>query len=112
MRQADLTEKKVSWQQALDAVCELNRSNQKKSWRLPTINELESLVDADQHSPALPNNHPFTSLQEGYWSSTTSFFETDWAWVLYMKKGACGVGYKPNSTFYVWPVTETVDNDR
>ncbi|HHD64762.1 MAG TPA: DUF1566 domain-containing protein, partial [Desulfobulbaceae bacterium] len=50
------------------------------------------------------------SLQEGYWSSTTSFFETDWAWVLYMKKGACGVGYKPDATFHVWPVTEAVDS--
>ncbi|HHD64169.1 MAG TPA: DUF1566 domain-containing protein, partial [Desulfobulbaceae bacterium] len=111
MEQADLTEKKVRWQQALDAIRELNRSDQsRKSWRLPTINELESLVDTDRHSPALPSNHPFTSLQEGYWASTTSFFETDWAWVLYMKKGACGVGYKPDATFHVWPVTEAVDS--
>jgi len=47
------------------------------------------------------------SLREGYWSSTTSFFETDWAWVLYLEKGACGVGHKPGKTFHVWPVCRT-----
>ena len=97
--------RQVSWQQALDTVKDLNKS-QPGNWRLPTINELESLVAANAHSPALPENHPFTNLQEGYWSSTTSYFETDWAWVLYMEKGACGVGYKPDATFFVWPVTD------
>lgn len=103
---ADVTRKPVNWQQALDTVQHLNDMCWKgiTSWRLPNINELESLVDCAAHSPALPNNHPFTELQEGYWSSTTSYFETDWAWVLYLKKGACGVGYKPGETFFVWPV--------
>ena len=104
LQRADLCGQPVSWQQALDKVCTLNKSKQQNHWRLPTINELESLVDASRHTPALPQSHPFTSLQEGYWSSTTSYFETDWAWVLYMIKGACGVGYKPDATFFVWPV--------
>lgn len=105
LQQTDLHTGKVSWQQALEAVKAL-KASQPGNWRLPTINELESLVDADAHSPALSKNHPFTNLQEGYWSSTTSSFETDWAWVLYMEKGACGVGYKPDSTFFIWPVTD------
>mgnify|MGYP002870248384 CR=1 FL=1 len=68
------------------------------------INELESLVDASAHSPALSPGHPFTDLQQAYWSSTTSAFETDWAYVLYMHKGAVGVGYKKNRDFALWPV--------
>lgn len=105
-RQADLSAGPVSWQQALDLVRDLNRSRFAgiDHWRLPNINELESLVDSASHSPALPADHPFISLQEGYWSSTTSYFETDWAWVLYLVKGACGVGHKPGKTFAVWPV--------
>ncbi len=105
LQHADLNPGKVSWRQALEEIGNLNAS-QPGNWRLPTINELESLVDADAHTPALPKNHPFISLQEGYWSSTTSSFETDWAWVLYMEKGACGVGYKADSTFFIWPVTD------
>ena len=104
LQDTDLCQGPVNWQQALEAVRRFAEHSTYKDWRLPTINELESLVDADHHSPALPQGHPFTALQEGYWSSTTSFFETDWAWVLYMIKGACGVGYKPGRTFFVWPV--------
>ncbi len=104
-QQATVAAGKVCWKQALEAVKELSVSRP-GNWRLPTINELESLVDAAHHSPALPKEHPFHHLHEGYWSSTTSFFETDWAWVLYLDKGACGVGYKPDATFWAWPVTE------
>jgi uncharacterized protein DUF1566 len=43
----------------------------RKAWRLPSIAELVSLVDQTQNSPALPTNHPFTRLQEIYWSATT-----------------------------------------
>ena len=98
--------RELTWQQALDLVVELNSSQylDRTDWHLPTINELESLIDAEQHTPALSADHPFTGLRDGYWSSTTSFFETDWAWVLYLDKGACGVGYKPDPTFSVWPV--------
>ncbi len=91
----------VNWQEALDLAQRLTGG---KDWRLPNINELESLVDASAHSPALPQGHPFTGLMDGYWSSTTSFFEPDWAYVLYMRKGAVGVGYKPGVEFYTWPV--------
>ncbi len=91
----------VNWQQALDMVQQLKGGNE---WRLPNINELESLVDASAHSPALPSGHPFTGLEDGYWSSTTSFFEPDWGYVLYLRKGAVGVGCKPGPEFRVWPV--------
>ncbi|MDD3814361.1 MAG: DUF1566 domain-containing protein [Desulfocapsaceae bacterium] len=106
-RGANVTQQAVTWDEALQAIRELNREGYGgvSNWRLPNINELESLVDCRSHSPALSIGHPFEETQEGYWSSTTSFFETDWAWVLYLHKGACGVGYKPGKTFYVWPVT-------
>ncbi|WP_241667430.1 DUF1566 domain-containing protein [Pseudodesulfovibrio senegalensis] len=91
------------WQDALNAVQKLNRDSD-IVWRLPDINELESLVDASQSSPALPSGHPFARTAEAYWSSTTSFYETDWAYVLYMHKGAVGVGFKQKPEFNCWPV--------
>jgi hypothetical protein len=90
----------LNWEQALEAVLNIRGKN----WRLPNINELESLVDASAHSPALPRDHPFATPAEGYWSSTTSIFEPDWAYVLYLHKGAVGVGFKPGPEFSVWPV--------
>ena len=105
-RQADLTKGPVTWLEALERVAAWNKQHHSAdlAWQLPTINELASLVDCDSHSPALPADHPFIGLQDGYWSATTSFFECDWAWVLYLDKGACGVGHKPGRTFFVWPV--------
>ena len=105
-RRADPDGEPVAWQEALDRVSAWNdeHGTAQLVWRLPTINELASLVDCDAHSPALPDGHPFIGLQDGYWSATTSFFECDWAWVLYLDKGACGVGHKPGRTFFLWPV--------
>ena len=105
-RHADATGKPVHWEEALAAVAAWSHemASPELVWRLPTMNELASLVDCGTHSPALPEGHPFTGLQPGYWASTTSFFATEWAWVLYLDKGACGVGYKAEPTFYAWPV--------
>ncbi len=102
MRRADLTGEPVSWTEALAAVAALNRGAGSGKWRLPNINELESLVDCDTHGPALSPGHPFEAVRSGYWSSTTSLFESDWAWALYMEKGAVGVGQKRGRHFHVW----------
>ena len=103
---ANYFKKLLTWQEALQAVQQLNQAEVggRRDWRLPSINALESLVDCSRHSPALPENHPFINVQDVYWSATTSFFETDWAWALYLHKGALGVGHKPAPHFNVWPV--------
>jgi hypothetical protein len=108
LQKADLSEKKVTWAEALQMVAAMNngRNGRKETWRLPNINELESLVDCSIHNPALEVGHPFSQLRDVYWSSTTSFFEPDWAWALYLNKGALGVGYKKKPEFFVWPVCD------
>ena len=104
-RSANLAGRFVPWRQALDMAADLS-AREGLAWRLPTINELESLVDASRHSPALPADHPFQAVPEACWSSTTSFFEPDWAYCLYFHKGAVGVGYKPNPEFAAWLVRD------
>jgi hypothetical protein len=96
----------LDWKSAFDLVEKMNREWKYgyNDWRLPSIVELESLTDMSRHSPALPVDHLFINVQEFYWSSTTSMYDTHYAWVLYMKDGAVGVGYKPLSEFYLWPV--------
>jgi Protein of unknown function (DUF1566) len=106
-QQANLTPKPVSWERALAAVEKLNQQGGVKRWRLPNINELESLVDCGHADPALPQDTPFKDLRDFYWSSTTSLFEPDWAWALYLEKGAVGVGQKSGPHFYVWPVCDS-----
>jgi hypothetical protein len=103
---AHLTPKTVDWESALDTIKRINedRAFGYGNWRLPNIRELESLIDAGFHSPALPHGHPFRDVGDYYWSSTTSTYDPRYAWVLYMEDGSVGVGYKPNSSFFAWAV--------
>jgi Protein of unknown function (DUF1566) len=106
LQDADVSSRTMDWAESLDFVknFDLDLPESFSNWRLPTINELESLVDSSRHTPALPLNHPFQKVRDVYWSSTTSFFESDWAWALYLYKGATGVGFKKEKGFHLWPV--------
>jgi hypothetical protein len=99
-RDADPLGTPHSWEDARRAVAALDDGG----WRLPDINELESLVDASAHSPALPPGHPFVNVREAYWSATLSGYEPGWAFCLYLHKGAVGVGHLPGPEFAAWPV--------
>ncbi len=104
-RQAEAVADRTDWEGALASVHGVgDRKSGERRWRLPTINELESLVDASRHDPALPSPHPFRGVQESYWSSTTSSLDPEWAMVLHLNRGAIGVGYKRDRRFWAWPV--------
>ena len=111
LQDADVSPGTMNWREALYYVKNLEVPLPETSmrWRLPTINELESLVDCSRHSPALPVEHPFENVRDTYWSSTSSFFEPAWAWALYLHKGATGVGFKQEAGFHLWPVASQVD---
>ena len=105
-RNADPLGRSLPWKEALAAVDELNRAalDRATDWRMPNIRELESLVDLQADSPALPAGHPFTNVRDVYWSSTTSVYEARYAWALYSRDGMVGVGFKPDTGFHLWPV--------
>ena len=57
----------------------------RKGWRVPTIEELASLVDTSQGSPttpALPAGHPFNVLATPHWSATTNASDANRAWAV------------------------------
>ncbi len=106
-RKADLAGP-LLWEEALASVAELNRRANPGRWRLPNLNELESLVDAKAARPALTAGHPFGNVRDVllYWSSTASLYQPDWAWALYLDKGAAGVGHKTDARFHAWAVAD------
>ena len=106
LKNANIFKDTVDWKTAFDLLSKMDKESTSgyNDWRLPNIVELESLIDSGRHSPALPVDHRFTDVQSYYWSSTTSMYETNYAWVLYITDGAVGVGHKPLSEFYLWPV--------
>ena len=57
-------------------------------WRLPTVQELVTLVDYSRHHPAI---HPiFATAADGYWSSTTVATFPSYAWLVYFGGGDVG----------------------
>jgi len=60
------------WYHAV-AYCYRKSDVGRMGWRLPTIEELTSLLDPSKGNElALPDNHPFENVQETtYWSATT-----------------------------------------
>ena len=62
----------------------------RKGWRVPSIEELASLVDALQGSPttpALPAGHPFNVQPTTHWSSTTNASDATRAWAVGFSTG-------------------------
>jgi hypothetical protein len=82
-------------------------------WRLPTRDELATLVDSRFRFPALSNacgtgkwtqGDAFTGVRSSrYWSSTPHTSLSDGAWYVHLSDGEENYWHKSNRT-YVWPV--------
>lgn len=75
----------------------------RKGWRLPTIEELGSLVEPGAVNPALPEGHPFGFMGVGgVWSVTTSTIaNSDEAWVQEFLLGNAFTDNKCNKHFVI-----------
>jgi hypothetical protein len=77
--------------QLASGACGLADGSKAGDWRLPNINELESMVDVSQSHPALAAGNPLTNVSNGiYWSSTSYFggqTGSPEAWAIRMSDG-------------------------
>jgi len=105
----------VTWQHALDFVAGINNGTYLNcgaghtDWRLPNINELESLFNASGGGTSAWLNYfqGINNVQNYYyWSSTTRAGTPDAAWVFEMWLDFLGFIGKTNPVF-AWPVRGT-----
>lgn len=106
---------KLTWADALtwsnnlaSGSCGLTDGSVTGDWRLPNVEELESLVDLQHYNPALPAGHPFDNVQAAnYWSSSTyAYFAINYppsAAVVSLFFGEVFNNPKAYGS-YVWPV--------
>lgn len=86
-------------------------------WRLPTLQELQSVIDYGFFNPVLSDTKgtekwskdskkdAFSSVQlDLYWSATTSALGATHAWHIYLTDGNTGSSEKKRTKNYVWPV--------
>lgn len=100
-----------TWLQALSAAntlasgaCNLTDNSVAGNWRLPNVNELESLIDLQNINPALPTQNAFGNVQsQYYWTSSTFISDKTTAIVVGIGNGSVVNGVKGNS-YYIWPV--------
>jgi hypothetical protein len=75
-------------------------------WRLPTIQELASLIDPTQTNPSLPSGHPFSEnvLSDQLFFSTTSDTDTSNAWIAAFGLGTVAPNYSKTAISHAWCV--------
>jgi len=104
-RDANLLGSTITWEEA-NSYCwvEVTLGN-RKGWRLPTVEELSSLVDPSQSGPALPMGHPFINVMQAahYWSRTAAVSDSAYAWMVLMGIGNPMQVHKSDG-YYIWPV--------
>jgi hypothetical protein len=93
-------------------VCLSKTVGGRKSWRLPSVHEMASLIDATQSIPTLPIGHPFTiNLSSSYWSATLSADNSTAAWHVQFSNGLVSNLDRTSDSFYVWCVRGPVNAD-
>ena len=92
----------MSWHEAREYAKSLS-SDGKRDWRLPTLAELESLLDRTRARsdgrPPMREEVPFRD-ELSYWSSTTFEHDTKNAWIV-MFDGAYLLSYYKSNLYHV-----------
>lgn len=110
-RNGNLLTNAVPWLDA-NTMCRTLKFANRIGWRLPTVEELSSLVDVRFSNPALPAGHPFLAVQTGegvspYWTSTNYENPSTAAWFVNLGSGDAGTAGKGGEKIplgFVWPV--------
>jgi hypothetical protein len=95
--------------------CFQKELGERKGWRLPTVEELSSLIDPTQIDPALPPGHPFVNVQtrrdifgdyelDYYWTATTDAGSAGNAWYVGFYNGLAGADIKTYNDRLTWCV--------
>ena len=93
--------KQMSWADALKACKDFDLGGH-KDWRLPTVNELFSLVDRKRYNPAIDKDFFPDTKSSWYWTCEKRADDADYAWIVGFGGGYVFGDYKVGE-YYVRP---------
>ncbi len=85
----------MPWKDAMDYAKENKAKSPRKGWRLPTVKELQSLVDYENGPAELEKS--FSGIYRDYWSATTRSDPTTLAWYMTLSSGLTASTGKTNA---------------
>ena len=91
----------MTWANAL-INCEALEYAGYSDWRLPNVEEMESIRDFGKTNPAIDTSFFPNARASYYWSGTTYRASTTYAWYAYFYRGVTSYGLKTN-LYYVRP---------
>ena len=110
----DIPDTSETWMLSIDFAENLSLGNagcgaSYTDWRLPNVNEMRSLIDYGNYSPALPSDHPFINvLYNNYWTSSEYSADSTLAWHVKLFSGDTGTTRRtlaqPESVMYTFAV--------
>ena len=105
-RNANILEKALPYEESVK-LCQDVEIGGKKGWRLPTKDELITLLDTSRSGPALPEGHPFTNVlwNSYYWTCSECEGDSKSAWMVRMTSGKVMDSYKILNAG-LWPVRD------
>jgi len=94
----------MTWYAAVET-CTKKDVGGRMGWRLPTVEELASLIDPTQYDPSLPPGHPFVGVGNVYYTMTTTAdaekgFNNN-AWAVGFYAGYFGPSQPPGKTILI-----------
>ena len=103
MWQQEIPEK-MTWDEAV-SYCEKLNLGGYTNWRLPTIQELKTLVDYTSYIPAINITYFPNTASSFYWSSTIHAYNTNYTWGVSFHYGDDHY-YGKNNSYYIRAVRE------
>jgi hypothetical protein len=90
--QRDVDANSYTWRDAQSYCQSLNLGGDYTGWRVPTLIELESIVDYGRTYPAI-NVIAFPSTTASFWSSTPYAYDTSYMWEVFFSDGSTSTLY-------------------